>query len=248
MFLFSVKQITNPLQNPPPLYATSESCTEEFLRCPDSITNENQIAPLVCNSQFPFYALESLTKSLSSVHDHDQDSTGATETLFMWDTITMAPRNCGGVVLVRVFSGGKASIQSGPFLCAMKKIQRECIDSNKVPRVEYMDTQTLAELKWQPHQFVEWFLRSHVHAIIAHSHQALFSHNLLWNMSDAIAQFQRLRYHNGFPTGNQLRCPVFTQDKIDYIRYLGDLAIKTMSIPVKENGEYGNDILAKVHR
>ncbi len=72
MFLFSVKQITNPLQNLPPLYAASESCTEEFLRCPDSITNENQIAPpLVCNSQFPFYALESLTKSLPSVHDHD---------------------------------------------------------------------------------------------------------------------------------------------------------------------------------
>ena len=153
-----------------------------------------------------------MTKSLSLVHDLDEDSAGANETIFMWDTIVMAPRMCGGGVLIRVFSGGKASIQSGPFSNAMKKIQRACLGLNIVPHVEYMDTKMLAQLKWQPEQFVEWLLRSNVHAIIAHSHQALFSHNLVWNMSEALAQFQRLRYHTGFPLGDQLRCPVFTQD------------------------------------
>ena len=242
--VFNIHQIANPVQNP--LHAASENCTQELLRCPDSRTNANQIAPLICNSQFPFYALESLTKSLSSAHDLDQDSTGATETLFMWDTIIMAPRNSGGVVLVRVFTGGKASIQSGPFSSAMKRFQRECRSSNRVLNVECIDTQTLADLKWQPNQFVEWFLHAHVHFIIAHSHQSLFTHNLLWNMSEALAQFQRLRYHAGFPTGDQLRCPVFTQDKIDYIRCLGELAITTLTIPVTESGKFTSDCLAKV--
>lgn len=242
--VFIIQQITNPLLNP--LYAATENCTQELLRCPDSRINENQIAPLICNSQFPFYALESLTKSLSLVHDLDQDSAGATETLFMWDTIIMAPCISDGVVLVRVFTGGKASIQSGPFSSAIRRIQRECRGTSKVPYVEYMDTQMLAESKWQPHQFVEWFLHSHVHVIIAHSHQSLFNHNLMWNMSEALAQFQRLRYHAGFPTGNQLRCPVFTQDKIDYIRCLGELAVTTITIPVTECGNYPKDCLAKV--
>jgi len=242
--IFNVHQITNPLQNP--LYAASECCTTELLRCPDCITNATQISPLVCNSQFPFYALESLNKSISLVHDIDQDSAGATETLFMWDTIIMAPSNSDGVILVRVFVGGKASIQSGPFSSAMKRIQRECRASSRVPHVEYMDTQTLAELKWQPNQFVEWFLHAHIHGIIAHSHQSLFTHNLMWNMSEALAQFQRLRYHAGFPTGDQLRCPVFTQDKIDYIRCLGELAITTITVPVVESGKHTKDCLAKV--
>ncbi len=53
--VFIIQQITNPLLNP--LYAATENCTQELLRCPDTRINENQIAPLICNSQFPFYAL-----------------------------------------------------------------------------------------------------------------------------------------------------------------------------------------------
>ena len=46
----------------------------------------------------------------------------------------MAPCISGGVVLGRVFSGGKAaSIQSGPFSSAIRRIQRECRGSSKVP-------------------------------------------------------------------------------------------------------------------
>ena len=61
--LFTVQKNSNPMQNP--LYVASDNCTEELLRCPvPFFTNENQITPLFSASQFPFYALESLTKSL----------------------------------------------------------------------------------------------------------------------------------------------------------------------------------------
>jgi hypothetical protein len=54
--VFIIQQIINLLLNP--LYAATENGTQELLRCPDSRINENQIAPpLICNSQFPFYAL-----------------------------------------------------------------------------------------------------------------------------------------------------------------------------------------------
>ena len=50
--LFAVQKFSNPMQNP--LYAASENCTEELLRCSVPFTNENQIIPLFSASQFPF--------------------------------------------------------------------------------------------------------------------------------------------------------------------------------------------------
>ena len=51
----------------------------------------------------------------------------------------------------------------------------------------------------------------------------------------------------GFSTGNQLRCQVFTQNKIDCIICLGELTVTTITIPVTECGNYPKDYcLAKV--
>ena len=252
---FTVHEIPEPLLHP--LYVATENATEELLLCPDNICNETQIPPLLVHSSYPFLALELTTSAVAVVDDYFDECSNAlpagyTETLLMWDAISIPPEICGGeIFLMGVFSGGKASIQSGPFHTAMKQIQRSLrsnIEGNRLLIVEEMDTARLCELKLQPKQFVDWFLRANAYFLLAHVHQSLFNHNLVWDMKEAVAQFQRLRYHNGFPSGDQLQCPVFTQDKISYIRHLGDLAIKTMTVPLSADGTYTRAFLAEVKR
>jgi hypothetical protein len=45
----------DPKENP--LYAATETVTDELIRCPDMLTNETQIRPLLVNSSAPFLVL-----------------------------------------------------------------------------------------------------------------------------------------------------------------------------------------------
>lgn len=52
---YSWETVDNPQENP--LYAATETVTDELLRCPDMLTNETQIRPLLVNSSAPFLVL-----------------------------------------------------------------------------------------------------------------------------------------------------------------------------------------------
>jgi len=239
---FAVHEVADPMKHP--LYVATENATTELLRCPDKLTNQNQFPHLLVDLKFPFYALE-LTRSKESM-DYECDYNKFNTTEIMWDTISLAPRLTDGVLLVRIFSGGKQSTQSGPFFAALKAYKRQV--GARTLQVEVMDTRMLCDMSLSPNQFVMWFLQSNVHFLIAHVHQSLLLHNLKWDMREALSQFQRLKYHTGFPTGDQLRCPVFTQDKIVYLKCLGNLANNTLTVPLSEDGEFSDNCLATVKR
>jgi hypothetical protein len=52
---YSWETVENPHENP--LYAATETVTDELLRCPDMLTNATQILPLLVNSSAPFLVL-----------------------------------------------------------------------------------------------------------------------------------------------------------------------------------------------
>ena len=52
---YTVEAVANPHLNP--LYAATETVEQELLRCPDSLTNETQLRPLLSYSNTPFLAL-----------------------------------------------------------------------------------------------------------------------------------------------------------------------------------------------
>lgn len=52
---FEITKVTNPLLNP--LYLATEDVEKELLLCPDALTNETQIKPLLNFSNEPFYSL-----------------------------------------------------------------------------------------------------------------------------------------------------------------------------------------------
>ena len=52
---FEIERVEDPMKNP--LYAATENVEDELLRCPDALTNETQIRPLLIYSKAPFLAL-----------------------------------------------------------------------------------------------------------------------------------------------------------------------------------------------
>ena len=62
---YIISTISNPRENV--LYLATETCKADLLKCPDNLTNETQIAPLLNHSDHPFYVLELRDEFLSSV-------------------------------------------------------------------------------------------------------------------------------------------------------------------------------------
>lgn len=149
-------------------------------------------------------------------------------------------------VLVRVFAGGDGSEQLIPFRSAIGSLGGRFRRSNY--HFEYIKG---SELKgWTPEQFAEWLLSSHYHFIICHPHQ--WMKELGWNVDSIYRELQRLRFHPGFPSGDKLRCPIFTQDKIRYIRAMEpfQMCIPTFQCTVSYGGakgvEFSDDVKDKL--
>jgi hypothetical protein len=68
---------------------------------------------------------------------------------------------------------------------------------------------------WSEKHFVYWFLDCDVHMIVAHPHQG--AETLQRDVTTLYKKLLRLYHHTGFPAGNQLLCPIFTQNKFEYL-------------------------------
>lgn len=85
----------------------------------------------------------------------------------------------------------------------------------------YEESLTLTEArsrKFSSRLLVDWLLGSHIHFVITHPHQGW--HTTATNVEELYDEFSRLKYHPGFPMGVQLKCPIFTQDKWNYLQHL----------------------------
>jgi len=139
-------------------------------------------------------------------------------------------------VVIRAFIGGHASVQVQPFLEALGKA-RSWWDPRyeKFPRVEFMNNDDLKRFGWHrdPRFLVDWLLESDIHYILNHIHQG----NPQFNCAQLLQQCQRLYNHKGFPSGKQLKCPIFLQDKYSYISKCSEICIPTLRVAIKLSGE-----------
>jgi hypothetical protein len=175
------------------------------------------------------------------------------DSLAMWEAITLGPAthrpHYRPSILIRAFAGGDKAVQRHSFFCAVQHTMSAVGKKYNVSTwLEYMDTKSVSKKRWGPEQLIDWLLQSNMHFITAHVHQGLRSHGLSWNLSEFLPQLQRLKYHVGFPSGDQLRCPVFTQDKFEYLRHLGDMANNTFVVYLTSDGVYEATTLAEIER
>lgn len=134
--------------------------------------------------------------------------------------------------LIRVFLGGREGINVGPFMAALQIIA----DPASV-RVESMDTDTLKKLGFSPSDLVDWLLEADAHLVLSHLHQGIISPHVgmtrctvKWTAAILHQELTRLKDHPGFPTGDQLSCPIFLQDKLAYMRLMPDYMIPTLEV------------------
>ena len=132
---------------------------------------------------------------------------------------------------IHVFQGGEKAEQAESFIAAINDATCQLLPKNDSFQVRILTVAQIKTLSWSPRTLIEWLLISHAHFIIAHVHQGRSSNDcgqLGWNMVDLEEQLRRLYDHPGFPNGIQLSCPVFLQNKGEYLRNVLDLITNTV--------------------
>lgn len=130
------------------------------------------------------------------------------------------------ITIIRIFFGGFVGEQATPLIGALKFF-------NAIS-VEYMYVKDVKESSWGPAELVDWLLGGDVHIIPCHPHQgiALCSG---WSCIELGFELRRLSNHRGFPTGDKLNCPIFLQDKFEYITRLHTWSLPTLKIDLVES-------------
>lgn len=142
-----------------------------------------------------------------------------------------------GKFIIRAFLSGHGSPQVEPWKFALTQWKQAMVNTFSevgiVMECETMDSEGVRKASHTESTFVEWLLDSHVHFILGHIHQGIIG--LGWDLDVLYKQqIPRLYYHPGFPTGKELFCPVFTQDKFRYLCVLAarKYANPTLKIPL----------------
>ena len=123
---------------------------------------------------------------------------------------SIARRTC---VLLHVFTGGKNGYQVEPFSNALAMVRTLSGLKNVHLICEFQNNDQVRKLHWTPNNLVDWLIEADIHFILTHVHQGM----LHWNTADVIVALSRLSGHQGFPSGLELTCPIFLQDKWAYI-------------------------------
>ncbi len=171
----------------------------------------------------------------------------------LWESILYLPLiSYKSNLIIRVAIGGKYGRQGGSFQAAISALRRMNPSITDNITVELMGNSDIRHLNWSPEDLVDWLLGGHIHFVITHVHQGLVVKELGdygWNMVDLYAQINRLKLHNGFPSHNNLGCPVFTQDKYEYIRACPEVCIPTIRIELIDyDQEYKKDYTSNIKR
>jgi hypothetical protein len=142
---------------------------------------------------------------------------------------------------IHIFEGDPKNMQIEPFFGALHEL--------RVPASTY-EVMSFSKLKdnmrfrnWTQDTLFEWFLDCDIYIIICHIHQGFSHHPINW---DPVKFYERLyttlKDRRGFPSGEHLRCPVFTQNKEVILQALDihGYTNPTMIIPIIPDCNYDN--------
>jgi len=187
-----------------PLYLATNMCNDRLSLAPNAYTNLTQMVPLRNYSTTPFCLLR--CKSI--------DPEPVPKKLRM-----------SRKIIVKAFLGARDSVQNPIFKSAFLST-RQCWAGFDVELLT-LTTNELKILKWNPKQFVDWLLNdAEMFFLTNHPHQGMS----FWDTFDLYKQLQRLSTKSGFPCGINLQCPIFLQDKYQYIHACPSLTIPTLKV------------------
>ena len=140
-------------------------------------------------------------------------------------------------VKVHVYAGGRECPQLGPF----QSVQHVFSQILHVPvEIEILYKSDLRDRNWSPSELVNWLLESNFHFILTHPHQG----NFRWDCTEVYDALKELKEHRGFPRGEKLECPIFSQHKFRYLCAVPEIVNPTIAIPMprmeKSMDKHGN--------
>lgn len=133
-----------------------------------------------------------------------------------------------------VFAGGLQSSQCGPFHAALGRLQEQLkVKENGVEvKCLILYNRDLRVNDIDQHGVIHMLAQSDIHIILSHLHQG----NGDWNISQLLADLmEKLSSHRGWPSGDNLSCPIFTQNKFKYIESCRELFLPTLAINFDES-------------
>jgi hypothetical protein len=140
------------------------------------------------------------------------------------DTIFRAPSSSSNIFIIRIIGGGEGNIQTSQLIAAIQELNlHQSLYSIELLTCDHINTK-----HYSIKSIVDWAIAGHMHLISCHVHQGIQLQIInsrvpgknSFNLESMMGQLQRLQYHSGFPTGDKLKCPVFLQDKYEYLAVL----------------------------
>ena len=106
--------------------------------------------------------------------------------------------------------------------------------------IEYITVRFIKEkLEGSFSNLIDYLLTKDVHFFISHPNQGMIKD---WDMCIVESELLRLFDHQGFPTGNSLKCPIFLQNNFEYLHLLEHVScvIPTLHVPLKQDDHFVN--------
>ena len=182
------------------------------------------------------------SSAMSTLHESSGEDLDGFFVSALWERVNFSDLNSvkTSVIVIHVYQGGISGHQIGPFQAAFADVQTKLLEivSPRTIEAQYMTISDVCAQSWSIKQLVDWLLNSSIHFILTHVHQGFESHGNILNMKHVEMELMRLQFHEGFPNGLQLYCPVFTQNKFRYLECLDDFTAPTISILLTSNGKF----------
>jgi hypothetical protein len=128
-------------------------------------------------------------------------------------------------ITFRVFAGGQTSSQVGPFTTAFAHAQMQMASQANI-QIEIIYNKDLKTNEFSEERLITWLAGADVYVILNHIHQG----NPHLNAETIKLAVRRLESHVGWPSGHHLECPVFLQDKYEYISKCPEISTPTLRV------------------
>jgi len=155
------------------------------------------------------------------------------------------------VVTVGALVGDKISHQASLFKLAVENVKNYYHERNIDIKFECLNCDDVNEKNWSHHDLFTFLRRNDIHVIPTHGYQSNVVQSC-WKLDSYLEHLESLKYHIGYPMGKYIMCPVFLQDKWEYLNKLNHYCIPTFKIqmPMLHNGSmamvgYEVDMLKK---
>lgn len=138
------------------------------------------------------------------------------------------------IVTVGIFQGGKDSRQGAILKAAAANVKSYYLSKRNIDvRFECLtNDDVINRKKWIPSLLFDWLRRKDIHVIPTHGHQSNIARGQVgfyWTVPAYLRNLNTLKFHLGYPMGKYIKCPVFQQHKMEYLKDLRQYCTPTIA-------------------